>query len=48
MEGAEGAVAIEKFNVYKERTSSVPTSGRYKFYAQVDGARMSAVALART
>ena len=31
MEGAEGAVAIEKFNVYK-------------FYAQVDGARMSAVA----
>ena len=44
MEGAEGAVAIEKFNVYKEKDEQRPDFGRYKFYAQVDGARMSAVA----
>ena len=43
-EGAEGAVAIEKFNVYKETDEQRPDFGRYKFYAQVDGARMSAVA----
>ena len=44
MEGAEGAMAIEKFNVYKEKDEQRPDFGRYKFYAQVDGARMSAVA----
>ena len=44
MEGAEGSVAIEKFNVYKEKDEQRPDFGRYKFYAQVDGARMSAVA----
>ena len=44
MEGAEGAVAIEKFNVYKEKDEQRPDFGRYKFYAQVDGARMSVVA----
>ena len=44
MEGAEGADAIEKFNVYKEKDEQRPDFGRYKFYAQVDGARMSAVA----
>ena len=44
MEGAEGAVAIEKFNVYKEKDEQRPDFGRYKFYAQVGDARMSAVA----
>ena len=44
MEGAEGAVAIEKFNVYKEKDEQRPDFGMYKFYAQVGGARMSAVA----
>jgi len=44
MEGAEGSVAIEKFNVYKEKDKQRPDFGRYKFYAQVGDARMSAVA----
>ena len=44
MEGAEGSVAIEKFNVYKEKDEQRPDFGRYKFYAQVGDARMSAVA----
>ena len=44
MEGAEGAVSIEKFNVYKEKDEQRPDFGRYKFYAQVGDARMSAVA----
>ena len=44
MEGAEGSVAIEKFKVYKEKDEQRPDFGRYKFYAQVGDARMSAVA----
>ena len=44
MKGAEGSVAIEKFNVYKEKDEQRPDFGRYKFYAQVGDARMSAVA----
>ncbi len=44
MEGAEGTVSIEKFNVYKEKDEQRPDFGRYKFYAQVGDARMSAVA----
>ena len=40
MEGAEGAVAIEKFNVYKEKDEQRPDFGRYKFYAQVGDARL--------
>ena len=44
MEGAEGAVAIEKFNVYKEKDEQRPDFGKYKFYAQVGEAKMSAVA----
>lgn len=44
MEGAEGSVAIEKLNVYKEKDEQRPDFGRYKFYAQVGDARMSAVA----
>ena len=44
MEGAEGVVSIEKFNVYKEKDEQRPDFGRYKFYAQVDGARMFTVA----
>lgn len=44
MEGAEGTVAIEKFNVYKEKDEQRPDFGMYKFYAQVGDARMSAVA----
>ena len=39
MEGAEGSVAIEKFNVYKEKDEQRPDFGRYKFYAQVGDAR---------
>ena len=44
MEGPEGTVAIEKFNVYKEKDEQRPDFGKYKFYAQVGDARMSAVA----
>lgn len=44
MEGPEDTVAIEKFNVYKEKDEQRPDFGKYKFYAQVGDARMSAVA----
>ncbi len=44
MEGSEGTVAIEKFNVYKEKDVGRADYGKYKFYAQVGEARMSAVA----
>lgn len=44
MEGPEGTVAIEKFNVYKEKDVGRADYGKYKFYAQVGEARMSAVA----
>lgn len=44
MEGPEGTVAIEKFNVYKEKDVGRADYGKYKFYAQVSEARMSAVA----
>lgn len=42
--GAEGSVTMEKFNVYKEKDEQRPDYGKYKFYAQVAGAKMSAVA----
>ena len=44
MEGPEGTVAIEKFNVYKEKDVGRADYGKYKFYAQVGEARMSALA----
>lgn len=44
MEGPEGTVAIEKFNVYKEKDVGRADYGKYKFYAQVGEAKMSAVA----
>ena len=47
MEGPEGTVAIEKFNVYKEKDVGRADYGKYKFYAQVGEARMSAVASRR-
>ena len=47
MEGPEGTVAIEKFNVYKEKDVGPADYGKYKFYAQVGEARMSAVASRR-
>ena len=42
--GAEGSVTMEKFNVYKEKDEQRPDYGKYKFYAQVGDAKMSAVA----
>lgn len=42
--GAEGSVTMEKFNVYKEKDEQRPDYGKYKFYAQVGNAKMSAVA----
>ena len=41
--GAEGSVTMEKFNVYKEKDEQRPDYGKYKFYAQVGNAKMSAV-----
>lgn len=42
--GAEGSVTMEKFNVYKEKDEQRPDYSKYKFYAQVGNAKMSAVA----
>ena len=44
IDGPEGAVSIDKFNVYKEKDVQRPDYGKYKFYAQVGNAKMSAVA----
>ena len=37
-------LTVEKFNVYKEKDEQRPDFGRYKFYAEVDGQKMSTVA----
>ena len=42
--GPEGSITGEKFNVYKEKDEQRPDFGKYKFYAQVGEAKMSAVA----
>ena len=42
--GPEGSIQVEKFNVYKEKDEQRPDYGKYKFYAQVGEAKMSAVA----
>ena len=37
-------LSVDKFNVYKEKDEQRPDFGRYKFYAEVDGQKMSTVA----
>lgn len=44
IDSPEGTVSIDKFNVYKEKDEQRPDYGKYKFYAQVGDAKMSAVA----
>lgn len=44
MAGPEGNITVEKFTVYKEKDEQRPDYGKYKFYAQVGDAKMSAVA----
>ncbi len=42
--GPEGSITVEKFNVYKEKDEQRADFGKYKFYAQIGEAKMSAVA----
>ncbi|EJW98328.1 DNA mismatch repair protein mutS, partial [gut metagenome] len=42
--GPDGAITIDKFNVYKEKDEQRPDFGKYKFYAQMGDTKMSAVA----
>lgn len=42
--GPEGNIIVNKFNVYKEKDEQRPDYGKYKFYAQIGDAKMSAVA----
>lgn len=42
--GPEGQMSVEKFNVYKEKDETRQDFGKYKFYAVVDGQKMSAIA----
>lgn len=42
--GPENNLTINKFNVYKEKDEQRPDFGRYKFYAEVGGEKMSTVA----
>lgn len=44
IDGPEGRMKVEKFNVYKEKDEQRPDYGKYKFYAQIGDAKMSAVA----
>lgn len=37
-------LSVDKFNVYKEKDEQRPDFGRYKFYAEVDGQKMSTIA----
>ena len=37
-------LTVDKFNVYKEKDEQRPDFGRYKFYAEVDGQKMSTIA----
>ena len=40
----DGAITIDKFNVYKEKDEQRPDYGKYKFYVQMGDTKMSAVA----
>ncbi len=42
--GPESNLTIDKFNVYKEKDEQRPDFGKYKFYAEVGGQKMSTVA----
>lgn len=42
--GPESQLTVDKFNVYKEKDEQRPDFGKYKFYAEVSGKKMSAVA----
>lgn len=42
--GAGSNMTVDKFNVYKEKDEQRPDFGRYKFYAEVGGEKMSTVA----
>lgn len=44
MEGPEGNITVEKFNVYKEKDEQRADFGQYKFFVQVGETRMSALA----
>ena len=44
LSGPDGAITIDKFNVYKEKDEQRPDFGKYKFYVQVGDTNMSAVA----
>ena len=44
LSGPDGAITIDKFNVYKEKDEQRPDYGKYKFYAQMGDTKMSAVA----
>lgn len=44
IDGPEGQMKVEKFNVYKEKDEQRPDFGKYKFYAQVGDTKMSTVA----
>lgn len=44
LEGPNGIIKVDKFNVYKEKDEQRPDFGKYKFYAEVGDMRMSAVA----
>ncbi len=42
--GPESNLTVDKFNVYKEKDEQRPDFGKYKFYAEVGGQKMSTVA----
>lgn len=42
--GPESNLTVDKFNVYKEKDEQRPDFGKYKFYAEVGGHKMSTVA----
>lgn len=44
MPGNDGTLTVHKFNVYKEKDGQSPDFGKYKFYAEIGDAKMSAVA----
>lgn len=44
LSGPDGAITIDKFNVYKEKDEQRPDYGKYKFYVQMGDTKMSAVA----
>lgn len=44
IDGPDGKLSVDKFNVYKEKDEQRPDFGKYKFYAQIGDAKMSTVA----